>query len=182
MSEETAAVFTALYDVVYDDVLRYVTRRLHPDGAGAEDVVAEAMTTAWRRRRDLPRELDDARAWVFGIARGCLLNDARSRRRRTALGVRLASIEGGAVSEDGADLAISRADLARAWSRLSDDQQDVLSLAVFEGLDSARAGRVLSISAAAYRVRLARARSALRHDLDVDSRAGSIRPLYEETR
>lgn len=164
-TQDRLAAYTSAYAAGYDDLLRYVQRRLHPDGAGAEDVVAEAMTIAWRRVEDLPSGLDDARAWLFGIARNCLLNDARSRRRRDALGVRLADVDSATVTPDGADAAISRVDLARAWSRLSDVEQEVLALAVFEGLDSRRAGQVLGLSAAAYRVRLSRARAALRQGL-----------------
>ena len=41
-------------------------------------------------RHDLPTEPGDARAWIFGIARDCLLNHDRSRRRQAALAVRLA--------------------------------------------------------------------------------------------
>lgn len=78
------ATFTALYADAYDDVLRFAQRRLHPDGSGAEDIVAETMVTAWRRVDDLPDDRGEARAWLFGIARNCLLNATRSRRRRRA--------------------------------------------------------------------------------------------------
>lgn len=57
--------------------------------------------------------------------------------------------------------AVARLDLARAWNALPDDAQEALALAHFDGLTSDQAGRVLGISAVAYRARLSRARRAL---------------------
>ncbi len=56
--------------------------------------------------------------------------------------------------------------LAAAWSRLADAEQEVLALELWDDLTSPEAGRVLGISAAAYRHRLVRARAALRRHLD----------------
>ena len=154
--------FRAVYTEVYDDVLRYVQRRtLQPDRA--EDVVADAMLAAWRRVDDLPPDPGEARAWVFGIARNCLLNDARSTRRSDALGVRLADVAG--LAQDAAESVVARVDLAAAWERLTDHEQDVLALTVLDGLTSAQAGAVLGITANAYRLRLSRARATLRRGL-----------------
>ncbi|WP_253272655.1 RNA polymerase sigma factor [Arsenicicoccus sp. oral taxon 190] len=113
---ERAERFTRAYAAIYTDLLRFVQRRVE---TGAEDVVAEAMTVAWRRVDDLPAPLDDARAWMFGITHHCLLNHRRSGRRREALGVRMATV--GPAEEaapDGADLSAIRLDLARAWHLL----------------------------------------------------------------
>ena len=146
-SAGSAARFTAAYDAAYADVLRYVQRRVV---TGAEDVVAEAMTVAWRRVADLPESLDDARAWMFGIAHHCLLNHHRTHRRQEALGVRIATVASGAGDEpDGADLAVSRLDLARAWALLDPDDQEVIALTALDGLTFEHAGRVLDISATA---------------------------------
>jgi DNA-directed RNA polymerase specialized sigma24 family protein len=80
--------FRSLYAAVYPDLLRFAQRRAHPDHA--EDVVADAFLVVWRRLDELPRLAEDARAWVFGIARNLLLNDQRTAQRQQALGVRLA--------------------------------------------------------------------------------------------
>lgn len=161
-----AARFRAAYDDTYADVLRFALRRVPP--ALAEDVVADTMLTAWRRVDDLPGDPDARRAWVFGIARHCLLNVTRGARRSDALAVRIAEVDVGrpSVVEDRTDLVDLQVDLARAWARLSDGEQEVLALTVFDGLDSASAGAVLRISPAAYRLRLSRARRALRELLD----------------
>lgn len=66
-------------------------------------------------------------------------------------------------SHDGIDGVVHRLDLARAWARVSDAQQETLALTV---LDAARAAAVLTISPVAFRLRLSRARRALRLHLD----------------
>ncbi len=160
--------FRLLYVDAYDDVLRFVQRRIGPDRA--EDVVAEAMTVVWRRVDEVPTEHGDARAWLFGIARNCVLNTHRTRRRHDALAVRLAEVEALApasgVVSDTADLVDRRVDVAAAWARLAASDQEVLALSVFEDLTSRQAGAVLGISAEAFRLRLARVRRALRRDLE----------------
>jgi RNA polymerase sigma-70 factor (ECF subfamily) len=154
--------FRSLYADAYEDVLRFAQRRVHP--SHAEDVVAEAFLVAWRRIEDAPRLPGDRRAWLFGIARHCLLNARRGHGRAEALAVRLAEVPAaGGFDPDGVALRI---DLAAAWRELSAGEQEVLSLAVFEHLTSAQAGQVLGITAMAYRLRLVRARRALRRQLD----------------
>ena len=133
----------------------------------AEDVVHEAFVVAWRRMRDLPPSRDAQRAWLFGVAHGCLLNDRRASTRRGALGVRLAAQpEPLLPSPD--ERTAARSELATAWHRLAPDHQEVLSLLLWDDLTSADAGRVLGISAVAYRLRLHRARAALRRLLSPD--------------
>ncbi len=69
------------------------------------------------------------------------------------------------------------ADLSAAWKQLSDAQQEVLALAIFEQLDAESAAAALGIRPGTYRVRLSRARSALRTLLaDTDTDTGSTTP------
>lgn len=168
-NDERADRYTAVFTHTYADVLAFAQRRTEP--GRAEDVVAQAMLTAWRRIDDLPANLSDARAWIFGIARHCLLNDDRSRRRQTAIAVRIAAsprMSSARMSSvaDAGERAADRVDLAAAWGELSADEQEVIALTALDGLDSAGAGAVLGITATAYRLRLSRARRALRRRLE----------------
>jgi len=158
--------FRSLFADAYEDVLRFAKRRI--DRAQAEDVVAEAFLVAWRRIEDAPANPGDRRAWLFGIARHCLLNDRRGQGRQRALAVRLADARPGRGQTDALDpeLVAFRLDLVAAWGALGAAEQEVLALAVFEGLTSRQAGRVLGVTAVAYRLRLGRARHALRRQLD----------------
>lgn len=167
------ARFRAVFEATYADLLRFAQRRV-PLGA-AEDVTADVFLVAWRRYDDLPAEVADVRPWLFGIARATILNHRRGGRRRDALAVRLADARGGDLGADGEDLVASRLDLARGWARLSAADQEVISLAVWEGLGSAEAGIVLGCSATAYRLRLSRARRALRRHLEPAPSATSSR-------
>lgn len=160
--------FTAFYAAVYPDLVRFVQRRAHADHA--EDVVADAFLVAWRRLGELPTSQEDARAWVFGISRNILLNNHRGEQRRRALGVRLADATAAPHSDPDADLVVSRVDLANAWRLLSEVHQEALALAVFEQLPAPQAAAVLGISPVAFRLRLSRARRALRLHLDYQPR------------
>ncbi|WP_432487521.1 RNA polymerase sigma factor [Kineococcus sp. SYSU DK018] len=158
--------FRALYAQAYPDVLRFAARRAHP--SHAEDVAADAFLVAWRRIDEVPPRHEDARAWLFGITRHCLLNAGRGGERRQALTVRLAALTAaGEPTHDGdADFVAQRVDVAAAWRRLSAAEQEALALHLFDDLTSPQAARVLGISAASYRVRLLRARRALRQHLE----------------
>jgi RNA polymerase sigma-70 factor (ECF subfamily) len=160
LAPDREQTFKSLYETAYPDLTRFVQRRAHPDHA--EDVVADALLVVWRRLDELPRSPDDARAWVFGITRNILLNKQRGEQRRHALGVRLADATTCLHGEPEADLVVSRVDLGKAWGLLSDVHQEVLSLAVFEELSAPQASAVLGISPVAFRLRLSRARRALR--------------------
>jgi len=168
--------FRELYSGTCEDVLRFARRRVHP--SHAEDVAAEVYLVAWRRLEDAPRLPGLQRAWLFGIARRCLLNTYRADGRREALAVRLATT-GEAVREvltDDPESVLQRIDLARAWRRLSAEDQEVIALTVFDDLTSPEAARVLGITAPAYRIRLMRARRRLREHLDIPHQPAELTP------
>lgn len=159
------ATFTALYDAVYPDLLRFVQRRVH--ATHAEDVVSDAFLVAWRRLDDLPDHPEDRRGWMFGIARNLMLNTHRGEKRRQALAVQLADATATAAPEhQPTDLVVGRVDLAEAWRLLSEVHQEALTLTALDDLGSSEAAAVLGISPVAYRLRLSRARRALRTHLD----------------
>lgn len=160
--------FTALFDDTYAAVLRFIERRAHP--SHAEDLAADVYVVVWRRLDDLPTSADEQRAWIFGIARRVLLAGQRGDRRQRDLAVRIGQESLGRGEHELADLSeaghddliASRVDLARAWERLPAGHQEALALTVWDGLDAPHAAAVLGISPVAYRLRLSRARKALR--------------------
>jgi len=131
-----------LFDGAYSDVLRFAQRRL--PSSHAEEAVAEAFMVAWRRIDEAPRRPGEARAWLFGITRNCLLKARRSQDRQDALAVRIrdtAPAPSGQGLEP--DLAAQWLDLVAAWRALSAGEQEVLALAVFDDLSSPQAARVI---------------------------------------
>lgn len=79
--------FEAVYAANHMAILGYALRRTaSPDDAA--DILAETFLTAWRRLDELPSG-DEARLWLYGVARRILANFYRGERRRSALADRL---------------------------------------------------------------------------------------------
>jgi RNA polymerase sigma-70 factor (ECF subfamily) len=137
----------------------------------ALDVTAETFLVAWRRRAELPTEPDDARAWLFGVARGCLANLARGGRRSERLGQRLIETSEVATVPDPALIHESRADtraVRQALDALPADDRELVTLTAWEGLTPTQVGVVLGLTPGAARSRLHRARLKLRASLTPD--------------
>jgi RNA polymerase sigma factor (sigma-70 family) len=164
--------FRVLYDANYRGLLGYAIRRTETE-QDAADVVAETFTTAWRRLEDVPPG-DEARLWLYGVARRVLANQRRGERRRERLGERLAALnvstttgEPDPESDAGAVDAVFRA--LRAQDR------EILALVAWEGLDAAEIGAVLGCSTNASRIRLHRARRRFAAALKSVAPCGSLR-------
>jgi RNA polymerase sigma-70 factor (ECF subfamily) len=140
------------------EVLGYALRRATgPEDAA--DVVAETFLIAWRRLADVPTG-DDARLWLYGVARRVLANQRRGEVRRTRLGERLRTELHGMAAVD-APSAEQPAVLV-ALSQLDEDDRELLLLVGWEELEPAQAARVVGGSVVAVRSRLHRARGRLR--------------------
>ncbi|MEU7897154.1 RNA polymerase sigma factor [Nonomuraea sp. NPDC049152] len=164
--------FEEIYTAHYPAVSAYVRRRTDsPDDMA--DVIAETFTTAWRRLQEVP-EGDEARFWLYGVARRTLANHFRSEERRVALALRLReelTAWAGFVVDGDHDEA------RQAFQRLSPDDRELLALVGWEGLSTGEVAKVLGCSKGAARLRLHRARKRLARalsaaDLDL-SRYGS---------
>ncbi|HSK90422.1 MAG TPA: RNA polymerase sigma factor [Euzebyales bacterium] len=152
------ATFRELFATTYEDLLRFVERRVHP--LAAEDVVADVFLVAWRRLDDVPVVPDEARAWLFGVAQRTMANQRRGDARRLSLHVRVGQAHAQVKDDHSADVE-ARVDLARAWSKLSQPDQEALTLVGLDGLTGRQAASVLGISATAFSLRLLRARRRL---------------------
>jgi RNA polymerase sigma factor (sigma-70 family) len=157
------AAFEIMFRATYQDLFRFVSRRVAPGNAA--DVVAETYIVAWRRRADVVAGRE--RVWLFGIASKLAANDRRAEARRDRLVIRL-----------GADLALSPPEahdptedmsrdevLSAALSTLSAGEREVLRLIEWDGLSRRDAAHVVGCSEATFRVRLHRARRRLANEL-----------------
>ncbi|QKG24939.1 ECF subfamily RNA polymerase sigma-24 subunit [Actinomadura verrucosospora] len=135
-------------------VRAYVLRRT--DEERADDVVAEAFTAVWRHIDRLP---DDPLPWLYRAAHNCLNNDRRSRARRARLTGRLAQHHQDAP--DHAAGVVEEVRLREALWRLPDADREALMLVAWEDLDHRSAAYVAGCSAAAFKVRVHRARKRL---------------------
>lgn len=140
----------ALFSAHDAAVRAYARRRV--DAAAADDAASEVFAFAWRRLDDVP---EDALPWLLGCARRVLAHQQRRVQRDAALVDRLEAVAAIVPSAPG------DASLARALAELSDHDRELLLLIAWEGLEPARAAKVLGCSRNALAVRLHRARRRL---------------------
>ncbi|MFG3199871.1 RNA polymerase sigma factor [Streptomyces sp. NPDC048208] len=161
--------FTELYREHHPSVQAYVRRRL--DGAHAvDDVVADVFLTAWRRLHEVPGEA--VLPWLYATAQRLLANARRGEQRRVNLVETVARQRSHHVS-DPADDVTGQLAVAAAFDALRQQDRDVLSLALWEGLTARQAATALGCATATYHVRLHRARTRLRQQLAASSTSTS---------
>jgi RNA polymerase sigma-70 factor, ECF subfamily len=156
--------FGLLFERHVRTVYNYCFRRTG-DWSQAEELTAIVFLEAWRRRREIQLEREDALPWLLGVATNLVRNLRRTHRRHRSAIERL-------PRERVADFAIDideRLDderqmraVLRALGKLPRGDQDVLALCVWEGLSYEAAALALDIPVGTVRSRLSRARARLR--------------------
>lgn len=167
MSRAADARLTATLTAASSDLLSYLQRRVGTDDA--PDLLGETMVVAWRRVAELPIEPERARMWLFGIARGTLLNHARGERRRWALADR---VRGHVGTDAAAPPADAGAEVRDAIARLDPELAEVVRLVHWDGFALAEAAEVLGLPPSTARGRYARAKEELRVALGVGASTG----------
>lgn len=142
-----------------DDLLRYFLRRL--DREDAADALADVMTTAWTRMDMLPQEPNEARMWLFGVARNILLHAHRGNVRRSQLADRMRNV----LSLRSAAAADSGLEIRDAIDRLDSDLAELVRLIHWDGFSIVDAARLLEIPSSTARGRYQRAKEMLRETL-----------------
>jgi RNA polymerase sigma factor (sigma-70 family) len=160
------AAFTEFYRAHVDDVTRFVTRRV-ADPQLAADLTADVFLAVIEAAADYRGSFGGPRTWLFGIARNVIAAEfRRSARQRRAedliAGRRL-------LDADDVDRLVAKIDAFRhvrelheELQALPDGERAVLELVAVDGLSVAEAAAALGIRPVAARVRLHRARRALR--------------------
>ena len=166
MGSPERARYDDLYRRAFRPLTAYALRRAAPEDAA--DVVAETLLVAWRRLDAVPPPPDDV-PWLYGVARHVLANQRRSARRRSATVERLAAELRTAKRHTPAPDPTGH-----ALRRLPPDQQELLRLAAWEGLQPRELAVVLGCTPNAASIRLHRARAALRRAM-ADERIGDDR-------
>ena len=137
--------------------------RLSP-GAGiaalaeeAADCLSETYRIAWEKRRRMPAD-DEARPWLFGVARNVSRQERASQERAAATSRELALAAEEAkqpgIAEDSA--------VTGALSELSPVDREILTMLAWDGLAPREVASVLGLSPNAVRIRAQRARARLR--------------------
>jgi RNA polymerase sigma-70 factor (ECF subfamily) len=118
--------FRRLYAEQFDALLGYALRRVDR-AEDAADVTADTFLVAWRRIDDVP-EGEEARLWLYGVARRTLANHRRGEGRRGSLGERLRRDLATSVPDHAPEVS-ERATLRSAMHRLADRDREVLEAA-----------------------------------------------------
>lgn len=150
--------YVALMAEVGPELLQYFQRRLPQQAA---DLLSELMVTTWRRHRRIPVEHEQARMWLFGVARNVLHNQRRSTARQVRVLGALRDLQTPA-DEDSTEHAAVRDMVARLPPALA----EVVTLVHWEGLSLAEVAQLLHIPASTVRGRYQRARHLLREQFD----------------
>ncbi|MEV4378551.1 RNA polymerase sigma factor [Streptosporangium sp. NPDC049644] len=163
MDDDWLARFEAVYRETYHQITAYAVRRCDSP-QDAADVVAETFTIAWRRVSELPPG-QEARLWLYGVARKVLAGHRRSaarrRQRSVELDTEMADLYGSSP-DNGVELSV----IAQVFGSLSDDDRELLSLVAWEGLGREEIATMLGLSRNAVRIRLHRARRRFSRALD----------------
>ncbi|MFS0702626.1 RNA polymerase sigma factor [Cellulomonas sp. 179-A 4D5 NHS] len=143
-------------------VLRYLVRR----GArgDAEDLAADVLAVAWRRRADVP--LGAELPWLYRTAGFVLANH-----RRKGRPVPVGDVPDVAAGDDPAELAVTDERVREVLGALSPRDRRVLLLNAWEGLTGDALADVLGISRGGADAALSRARARLR-----EAWAGALEP------
>ena len=149
--------FARFYEEHYGRLARAVYL-LTRDPYEADDVAQEAMVRTLEKWDRVSR-MDSPVGYLYRTA----LNLRRSRLRRLAVRTRRSFSR--AVETDPAVGAAARDEISRALSALPATQREALVLVEWVGLGPEEAGRALGIEPVSVRVRLSRARAALREHL-----------------
>lgn len=156
--------FEAMFATHHDAVRRYVVRR--QSGALVDDAIADTFLVAWRRLEEIP---DRTLPWLLGVARRVLADQRRAVGRRRSLTERLhVHALTDDVARDWEPPAGLTPDLTSALAALTEHEREALLLVAWDELSATDAARVAGCSAAAFRVRLHRARRRVAGRLGVE--------------
>jgi len=160
------AGFTAFYEQQFDAVLGFVTRRVGSAHLAA-DLTADIFVAALEGAHTYDPRRGAPIAWLYGISRSVIYAHYQgSAREKQAVarisGRRLLDDEDVAAIEARIDADRAARQLASAHAALSDPLRGVLDLVALDGLTVREAAQALGISSTTARVRLHRARKALR--------------------
>lgn len=173
------AKYRSLFEENYALMRDYCLRRLSTDDTN--DALADIFLVAWRKFASIPAG-DDARLWLYGVARNVVANQQRSGARRSRLQSRLKQLADRTL-EPGTETQVIRRsqdeELLRAVGRMNPEEQELLRLKMWEELGHAEIGIVFGISAHAVDMRLSRATKKLAKLVRQPTARVNPRPITE---
>jgi RNA polymerase sigma-70 factor (ECF subfamily) len=163
--------FSCLYKETSEDLFAFVLRR-SATASDAADCMAETYRIAWEKRTRIPAG-DEARPWLFGVARNVVRRQRTSAERALAVSRELAL-----AAESSETLAISEESAAAAaLFELSPLDREIVTMLTWDSLAPREVAAILGLSPNVVRVRAHRARQRLRTRLaETDASDGADVP------
>lgn len=152
--------FNRVFRALLPEVSRFLARRV--SSSEVEDLASDLFELAWAKRNQIETGME--LAWLYKSARYLISNHYRKTAGRTRI---FALLQEPVSAPSAESIAIADITLSEAWSKLTPKEREVLALWSFEGLEVSVIAKVLEISENAANVRLSRARTSLRQELDV---------------
>jgi RNA polymerase sigma-70 factor (ECF subfamily) len=150
-----------LYQLFYPKLYNYAYLQLG-DIQQAEDLASEVLLRVLESLKDYRFRGVPLAAWVFRIARNCLIDLHRRRQRRPQVELYEGIPNAHDSPQASAERAIAQGELRLALTRLTEEQRQVIILKFVEGMDNASAARVLGRSQGAVKSLQHRALVSLR--------------------
>lgn len=151
-----------LYRSYRSAVLAYLLRRVD-EPEDAADLLTEVFLVAMRRPREVPQG-DEAKLWLYGVARRLLANHRRGTGRRNATVQDLAdSLRTQALSVPAP--TVEALAVLEQLRLLPADDRELITLVGWDGLTPGEAAQVLGIKPGTARARLFRLRQRVRDGL-----------------
>ncbi|MEV4106408.1 RNA polymerase sigma factor [Nonomuraea sp. NPDC049695] len=163
--------FEAVFDAHYEEIRRYIGRRVGLDVA--EDLAAETFLIAFDRRERFDPSFGEVKPWLYGIATNLIGRHRRAELRR----YRALARTGPPPDDDGLDqqvvdrltAGVTVERLAKAPARLSAGERDVVLLVAYGDLGYAEVASALRVAEGTVASRLSRARTKLRGALGMEA-------------
>ncbi|MGW7046831.1 RNA polymerase sigma factor [Streptomyces avermitilis] len=176
-------LFEEFYRRHVDAVMRFVARRVD-DPHTAADLTAEIFLAVLDSAHTYRPRLGSETAWLYGIARNVVSSERRRVARETERDLRISGrrlLEADDIVriEDRLDAESPGRRVLAALARLPEGERAVMELIAVDQLSVTEAAAALGIRQVTARVRLHRARKALREDADV--KAAETNPVAART-
>ncbi|GIM93020.1 RNA polymerase sigma factor [Paractinoplanes toevensis] len=107
-------------------LLRFIRTLTRSEPGAAEDLLQETMLRAWRNIHMIPSETENARRWLFTVARRTAIDSLRMRNTRP-VEIGMPDMTTKPTTDDAIDMALATHELRRAYAALSEAHRVVLT-------------------------------------------------------
>lgn len=153
-----------LHDRLFARLFRYANFRLN-DSAAAEDLASEAFLRLFEAARRKPSHIDNIEGWLMGTLSNMVNDQLRQRYRKPVAGLNEELINYQPGPQALVEQSEQEKSVASALMKLTEDQQQVLSLRFGAGLSLSEAAATMKKNENAIKALQFRALNALRRQL-----------------